>query len=158
MGFLKAFAKLSGIEDNVMWSQSKELVVDGPHFFGLHYLYIDSEFHIVQFLPKLDLNLYILEGDPIQATNEYQIGPSGNIVKERSLPKGDHEWKINPNIVHYRGRLIGPKRTRHTGKVMFAFPFQGTIDREWILKRAIEIHAKQKTKTLWLDLKEQIRK
>ena len=157
MGFLKAFIKFSGISDNVEWSQSKELVVDGPDFFGLHYVYIDSEFQVVHFLPKLELNLYILQGDPVKGIHEYHIGTDGNLVKERILPKGDTEWKINPDIVYYRLKDGNRKLNIYEGKVSFAFPFNGTINREWIMKRASEIHEKMKDKTIWLDLKDQIR-
>lgn len=54
MKVLNILGKLTGIENSVKWSQSKEIKVSGPEFFGHHSIFVDPKFKVAIFLPKDD--------------------------------------------------------------------------------------------------------
>ena len=55
MGLLSALGKITGIEKNIKWAMSKELIVDGPNFLGRFKIYISKIGKIAVIIPKSDM-------------------------------------------------------------------------------------------------------
>ena len=132
MGLLKFLGKLTCIEGKVEWSRAKKIEVVGPDFLGQYCIYVDPEFNVAIFLPKSDRTLHILVGDIFRAHRWIKCDPTGEKVKDETLPDEAFEWKINPKNIWYKGTGFPPGKPGYHGKVVASEEFLDKINEEWM--------------------------
>ena len=140
MRIVKLLSKLLGIAAKVKWSRGKKLEVSGPEAFGVYHIYVDRDFRVAVFLPKADGHLTILVGDIVKGRRFLVYGPDGAKKGEAEIPKGEFEWKINPD--RFLFKTAGVPRDQLTmtlafgrvcaGDVTWNHAFNGEINEEWL--------------------------
>lgn len=110
--------KITGIERKVKWSQRKMIQVYGPPLYGDHNIFVDSSFKVAVFLPKGDKTLHVLVGDIVKANRWLKFYTNGNQLFDKKLSERDHEWKINPKNILYRGDMFSPEQPVYKGEVV----------------------------------------
>jgi hypothetical protein len=138
---VRVIGKLTGIERRVRWSQAKRIDVLGPHFWGQYDVYVDVAFNVAFFLPKADATLHVFVGNVVEATQWLKYGSSGDMVLDQQLDAGALQWKINPDQLLFRGRMLPPDERVYRGNVLGCESFRGVITRKWVDKHAREVVA-----------------
>jgi len=144
MGIIRLLSKLTGVEKKVKWSQCKRIKVDGPDFWGRYEVFVDSALDVAFFLPKSDFSVHILAGNVIEASRWLKYEPSGKLLNDESIPKGNIEWKINPTRVLLRGRGLPPDKSIYKGKVISNNLFYEKITNGWMVSHVHKLQAQMK--------------
>jgi len=131
--------------ETMEWSKRKHLLVSGPEFFGVHYIYIDKNLKYVVILLKSDFTTHVFIGNLICAKEWRRYDEKQNILLSQIYPSDAFEWKIYKDIVLYKGKLLPPKdipEEPYFGKVIKVEDFNDDINDEWIVSQIKELYKK----------------
>ncbi len=145
MWLVRLLGKLTGVDRKVKWSQNKRIKVDGPSFWGVYEVFVDSELDVAFVLPKSDFSVHILTGNIIGAEHYFKYNPIGKLTSNVSLTEKAIGWKLNPGRVLLKGGALPPGQNIYLGKVIDETSFDQKITNDWIIAQVAELQKKMKS-------------
>ena len=138
MGLLSALGKITGIEKNIKWAMSKELIVDGPNFLGQFKIYISKIGKVAVILPKSDMTIHIFLGDLAGANQWIKCDANGKRELDEPISSKSVRWRIKEKKILLRGNMLSPNDQIFYLQILNVSIFNDDISELWINQKIME--------------------